>query len=288
MNSLCRCCGGNTEFVGIKKGVLDGRDFRLLRCGTCWFSFIENDRRDFKNIYNKQYYEGYGADTSVDYVYELENPESTIRNYEMSGVTRVFEKLNGFDKRCLDYGCGGGLLVRFARKLGIEAIGFEDGWGKSFGNDLGIPIISRIELDELHGQFDFISAIEVLEHVHDPITELRNIRKLLKPGGILFLTTGSAQPWRGQILKWKYTDCPDIHISFFEPETLAYALEESGFEPRYIGFSSGMKDIIKFKILKTLGVKNRSKFIDLAPWWLITRIVNARHKVTSHPIGVAK
>lgn len=220
MNSLCRCCGGVTEFIGIKKGVLDGTDFRFLRCKTCYLSFIENDRRDFQNIYDKQYYEGHGADTSVDYVYELEHPESTIRNYEISGVIRVFEKLKDFDNRWLDYGCGGGSLVQFARELGINVVGFEDHWGKLFGNDLGIPIVSRIELDELHGQFDFISAIEVLEHRHDPITELRNIRKLLKPGGILFLTTGNAQPWRGKLLKWKYTNCPDVHISFLNRELL--------------------------------------------------------------------
>ena len=56
---------------------------------------------------------------------------------------------------------------------------------------------------------------------------------------------------------WRYVT-PDVHISFFEPETLARALRTAGFEPGFPGFGPGWADIIRFKTLKSLRRHHRS------------------------------
>ena len=81
-----------------------------------------------------------------------------------------------------------------------------------------------------------MTAIEVLEHTLEPLAELRRIRKLLRPGGLLFLTTGNAAPFASDLLRWSYI-IPEIHISFFEPSTLEYALHAAGFRPAPIGLT---------------------------------------------------
>ena len=46
--------------------------------------------------------------------------------------------------------------------------------------------------------------------------------------GLLFLTTRNAAPFRKRLSSWRYV-VPDVHVSFFEPTTLAVALEVAGF-----------------------------------------------------------
>lgn len=181
----------------------------------------------------------------------------------------------------------GGGLVRYAIESDIDATGFEEGWAADMGRLSGIPILRSSELEDYAGSFDFISAIEVFEHIPKPVDALLQIRKLLKPGGILFITTGNAQPWRQKFLDWSYTKCPDVHISFYEPETLARCMRMAGFQPKEFRSLNGFVDIIKFKVLKTLRIKNQSTLIDALPWGLIARLVDARHKVSRQPYGIA-
>lgn len=189
--------------------------------------------------------------------------------------------------RWLDFGCGTGGLVAFAKKQGIDIVGFEEGWGLQAGHLRGIPILSSDELKTEEGKFDFVSAIEVIEHSVDPLATLRLIRSLLKPGGIFFFTTGNAKPWRERLLAWSYTACTAVHISFFEPETMIYALQKSGFEARQGVPLGRLVGIIKYGVLKNLGLKKKNQIIEILPWRLLSSLVDYRYQVSKWPIGVA-
>lgn len=254
----------------------------------CRFSFISAPRTDFDNVYNFSYYEGKGADPYVNYIEELENPSSSIRNYEWMGIVNIYKSLAIHNGKWLDFGCGIGGLVKFAKSKDINIVGFEDSpvalWAKQ---EYNIPILNSHDLPSLYHQFDFISAIEVLEHSIDPIHTLQMIRSLLKPNGILFLTTGNAKPWRHCLLDWKYTEIPDIHISFFEPGTLEIAFEKSNLKPAYLPFNKTYVNIIKFKILKNLKIKHNNSLFNLLPWQAITKMADLQHQVSKQPYGIA-
>ena len=94
----------------------------------------------------------------------------------------------------------------------------------------GIPVVDPDGLAALRGTFDVVTAIEVIEHVADPVPFLSGLRDLLRPGGLLFLTTGNAAPHRDDLARWNYV-IPEIHVSFFEPRTLERALIAAGFRP---------------------------------------------------------
>jgi 2-polyprenyl-3-methyl-5-hydroxy-6-metoxy-1,4-benzoquinol methylase len=285
---VCPICSSLAHWIGERTGRLDSRMYNYFHCETCRFSFIRNPRTDYEAVYDQLYYQGRGTDPLVNYLYELEHPNATIRNYEWQGIFSIYRDLvPDRGGRWLDFGCGMGGLVRFVRQAGVDAVGFEEGWAAEIGRKHGIPIVAASELEELGGQFNFVSAIEVLEHIPDPISALKKVRTLLRPGGVLFLTTGNAQPWRSRFMDWSYIVAPEVHVSFFEPQTLTLAFEKSGFMPKQPRFYNGFVDIIKFKVLKTLGIENRHRMVDMLPWRLMTRAVDARHQVSRQPYGIA-
>jgi ubiquinone/menaquinone biosynthesis C-methylase UbiE len=285
--TACRICAAPTVQAGHKRSSYSGRTYAIRHCPSCRFSFVADPWTTFEQIYNADYYAGRGADPLVDYIFELEHSDQTIRHYEWSGVLRIIRSLIALapDTEWLDYGAGNGGLVRFVREHnGCRIVGFDEGAIRIEASTKGIPYLDKPELDASSARFDVVTAIEVLEHVIDPVAVLKEIRRLLKPGGVVFLTTGNARPYRGRLLSWPYV-LPDIHVSFFEPATLERALTIAGFRPETPGFVAGFADVIRFKVLKNLGVRRRSTFEKLVPWPLLARMIDLRVGVTAHPVG---
>ena len=281
------CRGGRLESAGSAFGQFAKRGFGLAHCLDCRFSFVTDPWTDYEAIYSEAYYHGRGADPHVDYVFELDHPETTVRSYEWRGLLRAVESLApvGPHTRWLDFGCGNGGLVRWAREHGVDnVVGHETGWIASRAQAQGIPMIDATALAHERNTFDVITAIEVLEHVVDPVDALRQIARLLKPGGLLFLTTGNAKPFRNRLSQWRYV-IPEIHVSFFEPQTLGLAMQTAGLAPVYPGFVDGFDQIIRFKILKALGVRQRALWERAVPWNILSRLVDSRLALSAHPAG---
>lgn len=81
----------------------------------------------------------------------------------------------------LDYGCGSGYFVRFARSKGILAEGYDPYSSEDFSN----PAV-------LDRQYDFVTSQDVIEHDGDPDNFLSTLRKYVKPGGSLAIGTPCA------------------------------------------------------------------------------------------------
>jgi cyclopropane fatty-acyl-phospholipid synthase-like methyltransferase len=264
--------------------------FVLRHCPACHFSFVANPWTDYAAIYSEAYYAGKGADPLVDYEFELDFPAVTIRRHEWRGITAAVASLTPLTATTtwLDFGCGNGSLVRYCQTNNLcRAFGFEEGASGNHARRAGVTLLSSADLDRRAGAFDIVTAVEVLEHVTDPLATLRQIRSLLRPGGLFFYTTGNAQPYRASLLNWRYVT-PEIHVSFYEPETLRQALLRTGFRPEFRGFVPGFTDIIRFKILKNLGIRRQSAWQRILPWPLLARAADARLHVTAHPIAWAE
>ena len=282
----CAICAAEMVDSDSTRSRSTGRAFFLAHCPDCQFSCVTNPRADFDAIYDESYYRGEGVDPLVDYEQEMFD-NKTIRQYEWRGVLKAVGSIAGVVQQSawLDFGCGLGGFVRFLRGRGFErAYGFDEGYAASALKEAEIPSLSPGELAQSAGRFDVVTAIEVLEHAVDPVGMLRTIASVLRPGGLLFVTTGNARPFRDRLSRWPYVQ-PDVHVSYFEPETLARAMKLAGLAPAFPGYVEGWNDIIRYKVLKELGVRRGGIVDAVVPWGIVARIANQRRGVSAQPIG---
>lgn len=281
------CTSQESIRLGSKFGLFERRLFTIQKCLQCSFIFVADPVLDFARLYSRAYYEGRGADASVDYLYELDHPLNTVRALEWRGIVSVIRRLRGSidGLRWLDFGCGNGGLVRYLRDLGIDAMGFEEGWIAGEASRRGIPILSRAELVASQGHFDVVTAIEVLEHVPEPVALLREIRSALKPGGLLFVTTGNVAPIV-DVIGWHYL-LPEIHCSLFQPRSLGVAFQRAGFHPEAGQFIPGWEDIYAFKVLKKLRVRQMNPLLHAVPWAPVARVLDSRLQLSCQPTAIA-
>ena len=103
------------------------------------------------------------------------------------------------DKKILDVGCGGGILAEsFAQKgayvTGIDAseinikIAKNHALNENITIDYKATIIENLALKEQE-KYDAITCLEVLEHVPQPQSIIKSLKKVLKPSGLIFLST---------------------------------------------------------------------------------------------------
>src|SRR5262245_36483937 len=167
----------------------------------------------------------------------------TVRRYDelLSSLDR-FRKLN----RLLDFGCGSGHFLVAARRQGWEVDGVElDEDAIRACADRGLEVGREIGSFE-SGAFDVVTAIEVVEHLDDPLESLRQFRRVLRPGGAAYVTTPNFDSLTRRLLgpRWRIVEYPE-HLQYFTSRSLGQAAGRSEFEVTLMG-SSGIspRDIL--------------------------------------------
>jgi SAM-dependent methyltransferase len=140
----------------------------------------------------------------TDFV-DLAGPAADFWRYYLEGGGGVWETIwpvlaaaGSGQHSLLDVGCGMGFLVDFWRRTGRgEALGVETAEYGALGSALfDMPVLQQRLEDcaNLQGRtFDVVHASEVIEHVPHPARFVSLLRAYLAPGGLLVLTTPSAE-----------------------------------------------------------------------------------------------
>lgn len=136
------------------------------------------------------------------------------------------------DGRVLEIGCGDGTLLETLRQEGWEVAGIEADPGavqaaKARGLDVTLGTVQSASLPPR--AFRFVILNHVIEHVVDPIEDLRRCARLLTPGGrIVILTPNLAGYGHSKFHRyWRGLEVPR-HLTIFTPASLQLAGEAAG------------------------------------------------------------
>ena len=288
MNDLrpCPICGEPARQVEPLTSAFSSKTFEFGVCDGCQLSLVLNPRTDFEQLYGPDYYAGTGADPLIDYA--ADEATGSLREIEWSGlldtVTSIAKSrhLPTENLRLLDWGAGLGGLVRMARARGMEADGLDAGYAAQKLMEKGLNAPAVAQLSPL---YDVITAIEVVEHLLDPISELRTMAGYLKPGGFLFITTGNVAKARGPLNRWYYAQIPDVHVTFWSPNAWSKALRIAGFDASPMPFARVDPRVIQYKVIKALPKYRRPLVASLPAWRPLSRVVDSRYGVSEFPVG---
>lgn len=220
-NTLHECilCGGTNL------QVLKGYEFAwLTKCADCSMVFSS---RNPSLTELEDYYSGYGRN---DYLSPI-----TIKRYNQ--ILDGFESARKTNK-LIDVGCGIGYFLEVAKERGWEVYGTEfTDKAIEICESKGITMHKGVLNPENYapGDFDVVTSFEVIEHINTPNQEISNFNKLLRKGGILYITTPNFNSLLRYYLKGKYNviGWPE-HLSYYTPSTLERLMEKHDFTKDYI------------------------------------------------------
>lgn len=213
-------------------------------CGLVWLNPMPKER-DIGQAYEEYY-------THVD-TSEQNGASVAVRK---SGLLSWLSRITGLQTRkhrsfllyledaepgkLLEIGCGDGQRLAAFRSLGWDVIGQEtdphaaDSVRKSHGIDVLVGPVEEQGLAE--ESFDAIAMNHVMEHVHDPLSLIRECFHLLKPGGVLSIVTPNNQSFGHSIFKrdWRGLE-PPRHLYIYSCSALERLVSLAGFHDCSIG-----------------------------------------------------
>jgi len=247
---LCNLCGSDHYAVVYDSTV----DFpvRIVKCLKCGLMYT-NPRP---------------GPTQIKMNYEVMTDEYYIQ--EEQGLRRSANFILSYFKnekkgRLLDVGCATGFLLDEARKQGWEVYGVElSAWASDYAkNKLQLPNIVQGSLKEANYPANFFDVVifnNVIEHLTEPKEALEQIRRVLKPAGIICCNTPDVDSLASKVFGSKWWGIRQSHLYYFNKQTLSDMFEATGFVPLKVR-SHARSFTINYWIYKFLGYRPSFKFL---------------------------
>jgi 2-polyprenyl-3-methyl-5-hydroxy-6-metoxy-1,4-benzoquinol methylase len=233
MQVNCPICGANTRF---SRKVRDDRygypgQYDLLECENCRHRFIEGEFTPamLQDMYSNYYPRStYDIETYTPYV--KKNKFTGWLDGEMQAPFMWIAP----GTNVLDVGCGFGQSLGYLQAKQCNAYGVEADENirrvaEKFGYKVHVGLFdpSLYENDF----FDFVTLGQVIEHVTNPLETMRGIASVLKPGGIVVLSTPNADGWGARLFGkfWVSWHAP-YHLHFFTRESMQKVADDAGLE----------------------------------------------------------
>ena len=244
---------------------------RYIKCSNCSLVYLSPRMKEdaMRRIYESSaYFEG--SSTNLGY-----QSYSSQDHCYASTFKRRLERILKHQKpgRSLDIGCGTGILVEEAGKLGYESHGIDVSAHGLSSRLLSLGVrFKQGTLDEARypdGYFDLVTLCDVIEHIYDPLSFAKSLSRILTPGGILALATPNYDAFQRKVLGNKNVSfkIPE-HVTYYTTKTLSDAMGDDFelIESLPTGQVCSL-DFLRERVAKI------SPILDV-PFWALSKVLN--------------
>ncbi len=247
-------------------GLDPDQDYPIISCRRCSmvYSLYHLDDRGEALVYNRII----DKDRSKAKILTTRRRMADLERWMNLLSLDVGQRSGKLDLKILDYGSGWGTMLLTAKGPGVTAIGFEVAGHKAqWARDNGITVYGSMDEVYAKAPFDILIATSVIEHMRDPRRIIKDMTRLLRPGGYAYFTCviwniTTLRPWkmiRKRIEKGlpipKEVN-PWEHLNYFTHAAFLKMLKECGLTPLRVpgGWVGGniMRDFVKILSKRSL------------------------------------
>jgi SAM-dependent methyltransferase len=232
---VCPICSADALYFMTKD------NFYLYKCHACHVVYVypqPSDRFIKKEVY------------STESGYQSNKPKILDGFQENTRLTKTFDVIQAYraQGKLLDVGCSNGEFMYLAKQRGFEPCGVElNARTATIARDNGFPVVLGV-LDDAHypdAFFDVIYLGDIIEHVKDPHSFISECARILKPGGLIVISTPNLDCLWSQMtlplyslftIPWSSVT-PPYHLHQFSDSNLNILMGKHGFSPHELWFN---------------------------------------------------
>ena len=231
----CALCGGRYFKPSL---VCDG--FAYVRCTGC--GLVQMNPQPFAANVERRYRESFGDDYLT---YQLKNEMAFLELQKLALADAHFfriekdlmERKAAFrlpddSPSVLDIGCATGTILAFLKERGWKATGVEISPSAEYarlkwGLDIRNTILEECRFSD--GSFDLVLASHLVEHLNNPLSFIREVWRVLRPGARLLLTTPNIDGFQARLFGSRWRSAIFDHLYLFSARTVRAMLSSAGF-----------------------------------------------------------
>ena len=264
---LCK----NEKFRLISKKTRDSKKHQIIRCLKC--NHIQIFPIPTLND-EKKFYDENLQDKNINDVGSIKRAgrkmmPDNIRRYEF--IKKIIPKKS----RVLEIGSGHGFFLEIMKINGFDIIGYDISKEKRKYSkkvtDVPVYDININEKIPADNKFDIVVLFHTLEHITEPITLLKNIKKLLKPKGKILIEVPNSDDFHLKLNKfYKEFYWERAHIHYFSSKILKNVIHKSGFKNiRIVGVQRyGIENFFHWKLKNKPQIENPSYSLPTELDWI--------------------
>lgn len=233
-HNVCPLCKSHeiSLFIKCNDHLISGEVFELLRCSSCSFVFTQNYPEESES---DKYYE------SEEYISHSEKQKTIFEKiYRLVRKIMLYRKKSFVSRMCnlsdgtiLDIGSGTGYFLNTMSDAGWKTTGIEiNKKARDYSlSAFNLSVLSPQEILSLPAKsFDCITLWHTLEHFHEPYKYFEEIKRLLKPEGVVIIALPNIDSYDAGYYasEWAAYDVPR-HLWHFNSSTFPVFAEQNGF-----------------------------------------------------------
>ena len=271
---ICPICDGKSfsPYLECLDYSVSKESFQLVSCDSCSFVFT-NPRPESKNLGKYYVSENYISHTNkktglFNILYQ------TVRRLSIKSKIKLIKSYVHIGS-ILDLGCGTGEFLFGCKKIGWQTTGIEPSEiarNQAIKN-LKLDVKKETELTKFkNDSFDIITLWHVLEHIENLEDIIKNLYRILKPNGTIFIAVPNLNSYDANYYKsfWAAYDVP-IHLWHFSKKTISLIFKKN--KLRLVKTKPLIFDSFYVSLLSEKYKKNKAKYFKAFLIGFISNIV---------------